>query len=373
MALTISATDTEVQKPVNVIYEQTILRNAMTLATYFTGSTPADVQQHRGSFTAMWRRYNTSMDHASGIAPSTTALSELTTTAAYGQGRDSVTVHFSNVTAAVAKYGQYYILNEEVNLMVPTADMLGITRTMGITAGRSANFLHRNTLEDNVTLHFAGNVASVGAVVTPVAEGDLDYVVNVLSRNYANTFTAMGGGSSNINTTPILPSFWAHCHPDVAYNVAKLTGFISVKSYANYTETAPGEFGAYEGAGFGLRFIQTPEASADADVGGAVAGTDLRSTTGTVADCYTIVVIGQNSHGSVGFGQSWGDGIYRPGEQNPSPIELIAGGRAIGAAVTAADPFNEVSTMAYKFWYGGAILQANWARGIRVAATRLNN
>lgn len=373
MALTISATDTEVQKPVNVIYQQSILRNAQMNATYFTGATPASVSQHKGSFTALWRRYNTSADHASGVAPSTTALSELTTTAAYGQGRDSNTVHFSNVTAAVAKYGQYFILNEEVDLMVPNADMMAISNVMGITAGRAANFLHRNTLEDNVTLHYAGNVASRGAVATSVAEGDLDYAINVLDRNYAQVFNAMGMGSEKANTSPLLPSFWAHCHPDVAYNVSRLTGFVSAKAYGAYTDLAPGEFGAYEGAGVGVRFIRTPEASVDADTGASVTGLDLRSTTGSVADTYTIVLIGQNSHGAVGFGQSWGDGIYRPGEQNPSPVEMIAGGRAVNAPVTAADPFNEISTLAYKFWYGGAILQSNWARGIVCAATRLNN
>lgn len=373
MALTISATDTEVQKPVNVIYQQSLLRNAQMNATYFTGATPASLSQHKGSFTALWRRYNTSADHASGIAPSVSALSELQTTAAYGQGRNSDVVHFSNVTAAVAKYGQYFILNEEVDLMVPNQDMLAISNVMGITAGRAANFLHRNTLEDNLTLNYANNVASKGAVVTEVRSGDLDYAINLLDRQYATVFNAMANGSQNVGTTPLLPSFWAHCHPDVAYDVARLTGFVSAKAYGAYTDLAPGEFGAYEGAGVGVRFIRTPEASIDADTGGSVTGLDLRSATGSVCDTYTICIVGQNSHGAVGFGQSWGDGIYRPGEQNPMPIEMIAGGRAVNAPVTAADPFNEVSTLAYKFWYGGAILNANWGRGIVVAATKLSN
>lgn len=369
MALGISATDTEVTKPVNVIYQQSILRNAQVNATYFTGATPAEVQQHRGTFTAAWRRYNTSADHASGIAPSTTALSELQTNAAYGQGRDSNTVHFSTVTSAVAKYGQYYILNEEVDLMIPTPDMVAIADTMGVTAGRAANFLHRNQLEDNSTLHFANNVASAGAVVSAVSEGDLEYALNVLDRNYGTPFTAMGGGSQNLGTTPILSSFWGHCHPDVARDISKVSGFRSVESYANYTQTAPGEFGYYGGAGIGCRFIRTPEASIDADSGGSVTGLDLRSTTGSVIDLYTIVLVAQNSHGAVGFGDMYSDGIYRAGDANPAPIQMISSNRQ----ASAADPFAEISTLAYKFWYGGAILQANWTRGIRCGATRLNN
>ena len=78
MALTISATDTEVQKPVNVSYNQRLLRNARPLAPHFLGSDPGQMAKNAGTATMKWRRYNTSADNASGIAPSVTALAELT-------------------------------------------------------------------------------------------------------------------------------------------------------------------------------------------------------------------------------------------------------------------------------------------------------
>lgn len=372
MALTISATDTEVQKPVNVIMQQTLLRNARINACYFTGSQPGSLIMHGGSATAKWRRYNTSADNASGIAPSTTALTELTGNAAYGQSRTPDTVHLTDVTAAVSKYGQFYILNEEMDVFNFNPDMDGIARTMGITAGRASNYLHRNTLEDNVTLRYASNVASDGAVVSAVAVGDFDRIVNELARNYAEPFTPMAGGSENVGTSPLLQGYWAFTHPDVAYDVSKLSGFISVKQYGSYTEVAPGEFGAYERAGYSIRFIQTPEASIDTGSGGAVTSLDLRSTSGNV-DLYTTVVIGRDAHGSLGFGTQWGDGVYRAGEANPSNIEMIPGGRLVNAPAGPGDPFKELGTLAYKFWYGGAILNANWARGLRSGATLLTN
>lgn len=373
MALTISATDTEAQKPVNVIMQQTLLRNARIQACYFTGSQPGTLIRHGGSATAKWRRYNTSADNSSGISPSVTALSELTTNAAYGQGRTPDTVHFSDVTAAVSKYGQYYILNEEVDVFNFNPDMDGIARTMGITGGRAANFLHRDTMEDNVTLRYAGNVASDGAVVTAAAVADFDRIVNELARNYGDPFTPMGNGSQNIGTVPLNQGFWAFTHPDVAYDVSKFTGFISAKQYATHTEIAPGEFGAYERAGYSVRFIQTPEASIDTGSGGTVTSTpDLRATSGN-ADLYTTVVIARDAHGSLGFGDQWGDGVYRAGEGNPSAIEMIPGGRLINAPAGPGDPFKELGTLAYKFWYGGAILNSNWARGLRSGATNLTN
>lgn len=372
MALTISATDAEVTKPVNVIYQQTLLRNAIPKAVYFIGSTPGEVTKHRGSATVAWRRYNTSADHASGIAPTTTALTELTTTAAYGQGRDAATVHFSAVTATVAKYGAYYILNEEVDLFNFTGDMDGIFRTMGITAGRSANMLHRNLLEDNATLRYAGNVASAGLVNAVISADSLDRVINEMARNYAETFTPMSTGSTNVGTTPLLPGFIAMTHPDVARDVAKLTGFVSSKHYASHVDLLPNEFGAYEGAGYSVRFIQTAEATIDADAGTS-GGTDVRSTGATNADLYTTIIKAMGGDGSVGFGQQWPDGQFRVGEENPAAIEIIPGGRAAGAKAGPGDPYNELSTLAFKLWYGGAILNSNWVRGLKTAATNLSN
>lgn len=372
MALTISATDSEVTKPVNVIYQQTMLRQAIPRAVYFIGSQPGEVSKQRGSATVAWRRANTSADHASGIAPVTSALSELTGNAAYGQSQTPATVHMSTVTASVSKYGAFYILNEEVELFNFSSDLDGIFKTIGITAGRSANMLHRNTLEDNVSLLYAGGVASSGLVNSIISTDLLDYAVNLMARNFAETFTPLSTGSTNEGSTPILPGFIAMCHPDVARDVAKLTGFVSVKHYASHAQILANEFGAYEGAGYSVRFLQTAEASIDTN-SGTSGGTDVRSAGGTNADLYTTVIKAMNGDGSVGLGEMWSDGSYRSGEDNPAAIEIIPGGRAAGATPGPADPFNELSTIAFKLWYGGAILNSNWVKGLRTAATNLSN
>jgi N4-gp56 family major capsid protein len=366
MALTVSATDTEVQKPVNVIYQQMLLENARPLAPYFVGTTPGQIQQNGGSATIKWRRYNTSADHASGIAPTTTALSELTGEASYMQGRSASTVHFSDVTATVSKYGQFYILNEEVDVFLPNGTMAGITRTLAISAGRSLNQLQRNVAEDNVTLVFAGGAASDGAVSSKITAATINSVVNTLSRNSAMPFAAMATGSVNIGTTPLLPSFWGITHPDVAYDIAQLSGFKSVETYAGQVQTLPGEFGAFGTAGFVVRFVQTPDASIDVDSGAAVGSTGLRSNSANI-DLYTTVIYGRDAFGSVGLGTSYGDGIYRAGD-DVAPVQMIAKGRGTGGT---SDPFDEISTIAWKAWHSGAELNDRWARGIRSGATDL--
>lgn len=370
MPLTVSATDTEVQKPVNVAYQQNLLRNALPLAPYMTGTTAGQISRNAGTATIKWRRYNTSADNASGISPSTTALSELTGNASYMQGRTPATVHFSDVTATVSKYGQFFILNEEVDVFLPNGTMMGITDTLGITAGRSKNQLQRDVIEDNVTLVQAGGAASDATQESAITAAAIHSVVNTLTRNSAMPFTAQSGGSTNVGSSPMLPGYWALTHPDVAYDVSQLTGFISVAKYISHTATVPGEFGAFDSAGYTVRFIQTPEASIDTDSGASSPSAGLRAT--SAVDLYTTVIYGRDAVGSVGLGRRFSDGIFRAGEgSSMDGIEMIAKGVGTGNLSGTDDPFNEITTLAYKFYHAGALLNSSWARGIRSGATSL--
>lgn len=358
MALTITATDTEAQKPVNVIFEQTFLRRAQALCPYFAGTQPGEIARQKGTSTIKWRRYE-------NITPTTTPLAELTGNATYMQGRDANVPSFTDVTATIAKYGQFFIVNEEVDLFNPNGTTDQFVKVLGTSAGRSLNRLQRNVGEDNATIRYGGGVASDGVVVTAAAAGDLTAVLNTLQNNDAMTFMPSTTGSQNVGTSPILQSYWAINHVDVSYDIAGLTGFKSVETYAGQTATAPGEYGYYARAGVGIRFIQTTEASIEADAGGAVGSTGLRSTNASLIDLYTILIYGEDAIGSVGLGMRHTDGIYRAGE-NEGSFELIRKGRGSGGT---SDPFNEIETIAWKAWHAGAILNANWVRAIRVGAT----
>lgn len=365
MAQTISATDAELQKPLNAVLDQTFLRNAKARCPYFVGTAPGSIVTQGGSATIKWRRINTAADPGgTGPGPSTTALSELTTTASFMMGRDSVTAAFTDVTATVAKYGQFYILNEEVDLFTGWSQQNDkLMETLGIVAGRSLNQLQRDVGEDNATAVFANGVASDGAVVTAVSRGDLDGVIITLNTNSALTFTPMTTGSQNIGTSPILPAYWAICHPHVAYDISNITGFKSVETYAGQVQTMPMEFGFYGRAGQAVRFLQTEDASINSGSGGTTGTTGLRGATNL--DIYTILIYGMDAIGSVGLGQQQTVNAFMAGDEQ-AVIQMIVHEKGSSGV---ADPFNEVMTMAYKFWHAGAVLNANWARALQVAAT----
>ena len=371
MALTVSATDTEVPKPVNVAFEQTLLRNARPLAVYFIGSQPGELMEHKGTATIGWRRFNTSADDSSAIAPTVTALSEVTGNAAYGMGRTPDTVHRTDLSATIAKYGQFFYVNEEVDVFNFNHTMDGIVQTLAISAGRSLNYLHRNTIEDNASLNYGNNELSDGVVEDVVTIGDLDLAIQTLCNQYAMPFHPQLNGSQNVGTSPLPVSLWGFCHTHVAYDVSKLSGFTAVEKYQGQTATVPGEFGAYTLAGMSVRFIATPEASIDVGAGQTASG-DVRMTS-SAADLYTIVIKGMHADGSVGLGQQMPDGRFVSGDNNPSPIKLIVKGRNTNKPSGIDDPFDEMMSVAWKAWYAGKVLNSNWVKGIRVAATNLAN
>lgn len=362
MALTITATDTELQKPVNVAFTEAFLRRASQKLPYFIGSQPGMLNKQAGTSTIKWRRIEQE-------TPSTTALTELTGVASYMQGRDADVPSFTDVTATVSKYGQFYIVNEEVDLFNPRGTTRELIAVLGESAGRSMNQLQRDILEDSSTQRYAGNVASDGLVQAVVLAADLQRIVQELWVNSARTFTPRTTGSQNVGTAPILESFWAICHPYAAHDIAGITGFKSVETYAGQVQTVPGEFGYYARAGMGLRFIASEDASVDVGAGLATGGSvDVRSTS-INADLVTTVIFGRDAFGSVGLGQSLTDGMYMAGD-DVGDWEIIIMPKGSGGT---SDPFKEISTIAWKSWHAGAVLNSNWARALRTAATDITN
>ena len=351
--MTISTTS-EFGLPVNNIFQNTLLRNAKALAPYFVGAMPGTVTMHAGTATVKWRRYE-------NLAPSTSALTPLTGTESY-PFRSGTTITVTDPTATVQKYGQVFVLNEEVNLQNFSNQTDKLVEVLAIAAGRSLNQLQRNELEDNPTFIYAGNVSTDGDVSNVITYTEIRNAVNTLARNSAVKFRPAGLGDVRIGTTPVRPGFVMLSHVDVEEDVRDIPKFIDVEKYAGHTETYLGEYGSVHG----VRCISSEDASQDADLGAAHGGV-VRSTSGTSSDLYTSVIFGQDAHGAVGFGVEMVKEIYQAGDSLPA-IQLIS--HAAGSA-GAMDPMNEVMTLAYKAWHAATTLNSTWTRGIRSAASRL--
>ena len=358
MPLTISATDTELPKPVNAVFQQTLLRNAKPRAPYFAGTVPGVLQKQRGSATVTWRRIE-------NLSAATGGLSELTNTAAYMQGRSAAALSVTNINATASKYGNFVILNEEVDLFNFPEQFAKILEIIGENAGKSLNILPRDVAEDNVTLVNAGAVASDGLIASKITLKTVQIVINTLDKNSARSFTPMTTGALQIGTVPINMGYWGLCHPDVAIDIAALSGFTSIEKYAGQTQTVLGEFGTLTVAGKAVRFISSEDAGVDTGTGAN--GSDSSGLNGTAdaTDLYTTVIYGKDAIGSVGLGVQYADGIFRVGD-DLAPVDVI-----VKTEGGTSDPFDEIKTVAWKAWHTGALLNGNWARGIRSGATDL--
>ena len=353
-------TTTEIAGPVNVDFQVELLRNAQALCVYFAGSEAATIAEHSGTFTAKWRRIE-------NLTPTTTPLAELTGAVSFPT-RSASQPTVTDVTATVQKFGDFIFLNEEVDLINFNGQTQKLMKVLGIQAGRSLNRLQRNILEDDLTELLAGTGTSATDILTnDMSLSDIAVSVNVLNNNVANRFTAQTTGAVQIGTAPIRSAFMGFAHHDVEEDIRLINGFQAVETYAGQTETAMGEIGI---AG-GVRWVSSPEASIDLAAGNSVTGSATaagRSVGAVTYDIYNSVVIGEDAHGSLGLSARHVKEIYRAGDDLPAvQVRNTAKGSAGGA-----DPLAEVSTLGWKSFHAGVVLNPAWGRVIRHTASKLN-
>ncbi len=357
-------TTSEIAGPVNVKFQVNLLRNAKALAPYFMGTTPAEIAEHSGTFTAKWRRIE-------NLTPVTTPLAELTGSVAFPT-RTGIQPTVTDITATVEKFGNFMFLNEEVDLLNFNGQAAKLTELLGMNAGQSLNRLQRNIAEDNLTAVLGGTATvATDVTLTGTASGNMTLAVistavNALNRQDALKFLPQTTGDRNIGTAPIRTSYWGICHVDTTEDLRLLTGFQSVETYSRQTETAPGEIGAVGG----VRWIETTEATIDADTGEVGTGSatiDARSSGNSRADIYNSIVFGKDCLGSLGFGTRHVKEIYKVGDKLPA-VQVITHPKG---SAGAGDPLNEISTMGWKSWHTGLVLNGNYGRVIRHAVALL--
>lgn len=348
---TISSTST-IAPPINFELMEEFLARADQMCVYPSVCNPGEYMSNGGSnFTMKWLRYEQ-------VTPTTTALSELTGSIAFVP-RTSNTPTIANVTATLAKYGDYFLLNEEIDITNPSRQSIEFVGVLGEQAGRSLNRLARDEMEDNFTQRRVGGAGSDAAITSPMTRDAITGTVAVLDTNSARRFTGMTTGSQNVGTTPIFNSYRGICHTYVRYNIERLTGFKGVESYAGQIDIMPNEFGYVDG----VRWQSTEEASQGANTGGAVAGTI--STGSTNADLFDSIITGQYAIGSASLDARHPDKSYKASDP-PATVEIIRKPRGSSGIL---DPFNELETIAWKLWAVFKTTNSSWGRRVTSAAS----
>jgi N4-gp56 family major capsid protein len=359
MALDVSNLTSTVQAPINNVYMRGLLSAARKRLPYFNGTVPGTLEKKGGSMTVKWRRIE-------NLTAVTTALSEQTENGplAFGVGRSSVKPTITDLTTAVAKYGNFVILTEEIDLFNISPITAALMDTLGANAGESLNTLARDVMKAGSNIDYVNGVANKSAVAAVINLATIKKSVGNLNRNSAQKFDGMGTGSTNYNSQPIRQSYFGICHTDVEEDIRGLSGFIGVEQYGGYTQTYPNEFGTVGG----VRWTSTEIAPVETGGSTTSASTNYQGSSTGLADLYWAFVYGKEAVGTVGVGEQFNTQItemYDP--KKPQAVEIIYA----PAKASAADPYGEISTIAWKTWFGGKILNPSWIRSIVSLATRL--
>lgn len=347
---------THVAAPVDYVLMRGLLSQARKCLPYFNGTVAGTLEQNGGSMSVKWRRFD-------DLAPATTALGEITGDAAFQMGRTAATATVTDLTVAIAKYGNFINHSEELDLFNVNSRAAQLMDVLGRNAGESLNVLARNIMDGAVNIRYSGGVAATTSLVTALSINDVRYVVNQLNRNSAMKFFSMGTGSQNVGSSPVRSSYFGICHSDVEEDVRQLSGFIGVEQYGGYIgDVQIGEFGAVGG----VRFCST-EIAPLLTSSATKTATGFRGASNVLNDVYKTFIYGREAVGTVGLGEEHAEEIYRMGDR-PAAIQII--NKPVGSS-GIADPLNEVGSIAWKAWFAGKVLNDAWIREVQTLSSEL--
>lgn len=347
MALNVSNLTSTVQAPVNFVLMRGLLSAAKKVCPFFNETLPGALEKRGGSMSVKWRRIE-------NLAANTTAISEHTENGplVFGVGRNTVKPTITDITKAVAKYGNAILLTEEIDLFNVNSNSMALMDTLGANAGESLNLVAAAEFDNASQIRYASAAANKSAVIAEMKLNDIKWAVNKLNRNSAMRVFSQGTGSTNYNSQPVRTSYMGICHPDVEEDIRGLTGFIGVEQYGGYTQTMTGEFGAVGG----VRWCSSEIAPIETGAGTTSTSNVFRGTSVDTNDLYSSYVYGREAVGTIGLGEQYAKEIYMMGQRIPA-VELIY--HKPGSS-GVADMFNEIGSIAWKAWHATKILDGRW-------------
>jgi N4-gp56 family major capsid protein len=150
----------------------------------------------------------------------------------------------------------------------------------------------------------------------------------------------------SFRTEPVEASYIGVCHVNVVRDIRNMEGFTPVKQY-NHGKAFANEVGAVED----VRYVRSTLFTAFADAGGLKGA--MKSTAGTNADVYPVIIFAKDSYGIVPL-------------KGKSVMSLIV--KNPGSA-GSADPLNQRGTIGWRLYHASVILNDLWMVRLEVAAT----
>lgn len=169
------------------------------------------------------------------------------------------------------------------------------------------------------------------SVRSPLTIGALSSATRVLDNGLngrpGKKITQILSSSGNFGTVDCEAAYVAICSVNHKWDIRQLPGFAPTSSYGSIKTIDPNEFGKVDE----VRFITTTYYEPFRDAGAAAAGYNVKSTSGTSADVYPIVVLAEDAYANIPL-------------VGHEAMKLIR--KNLGD--TGFDPLNQIATVGYK-------------------------
>lgn len=283
---------------------------------------------------AIFRRYNS-------LTEATTPLSEYTTP-------EASKVTYTDVTVTLQPYGDWIQFTNKLQDLHPDNLLSEFADILSEQMVRTRELLNIAALKAGTVVYYANGTARTD-VNTFTTVGQLQKVVRGLRNQNTKPITKILAASPDYATTPVPACYVLLCDTDCVADFENLAGFAKVHTYAN-----PGAaLSIYEvGAIADFRVIATSLFDAWPDAGGLAATNGSITTTGTQADVYPLICVGQDAAATVPL---------RGGDSGS--VKMVS------TKPSKSDPMGRVGSLAWNFWHAVAIVQDLYMARIEVAVT----
>jgi len=257
-----------------------------------------------------------------------------------------------DITAVVIQLGCLYGFSDKVAdlyeddisdaLKTQVADRITFVREMEIYSKVRAS----------TNRFFGGTGTTLATVNGKLTAKLLRRAARSLFLNHAKKPTSILAPTPNIGTKAIEAAYLAFCSGDIEADLRDTTAFPTYTPVAAYGSRKPvheNEMGSFEN----FRFIASPELVAFQNGGVAIASSPNCVTTGgTVIDVYPIIVVSQESFGTIGLRGS-----------KAFDLSVIPVGNK-----DSADPLGQRGYVGAKFYAVTTLLNQQWLAVLLVAA-----
>ncbi len=265
---------------------------------------------------------------------------------------DAQKMQFEDVTCVLKQWGKPIEITDQVQDLAEDPVLTEASALAGEQAGYTVEMVTWGVVKGGTSVLYT-NGALRSAVNTPISLSKQRRVTRALKNSKAKKMRQILSPSPNYGTKAIEASYIAVADTDCESDIRNLAGFTPVAEYGSRQPVCPEEIGAVED----VRYVLSPELDPFADAGGAKNnGTaNMVSTSGTSADVYPILFIGQGAYGLVPLK---GAGAITPMVLNPG-------------TPSKSDPMGQRGYVSWKAYFNAVILNETWMQRLESAVTEL--